>query len=266
MYDRYKRKINYLRVSVTDRCNLRCTYCMPAEGIELINHTDILRFHEITETIKYAVSIGVDKIRITGGEPLVRKGIVDLVDMISKIDGIKDFGMTTNGALLDKFAQQLADAGLHRVNISLDTMDPLKYNELTGLGDITNVFEGIKAAQNAGLNPIKINCVVKKSSDEPDAKEVAKFCIKNDLQIRYIQEMDLETGSFSVVEGGTGGNCSICNRLRLTANGNIMPCLFSDLKFNIRELGIEKAFEQALGKKPKSGHTASKSKFYNVGG
>ncbi len=266
MYDRYNRKINYLRVSVTDRCNLRCTYCMPAEGVELMLHTDILRFHEIAETVKYSVRLGVDKIMITGGEPLVRKGIVDLVDMISKIDGIKDFGMTTNGALLDKFAHQLSDAGLHRVNISLDTMDPLKYNELTRLGDITNVFKGIKAANNAGLNPIKINCVVKKSSDEPDAKEVAKFCKENDLQIRYIQEMDLETGSFSVVEGGTGGNCSICNRLRLTANGNIMPCLFSDLKFNIRELGIEKAFEQALGKKPKSGHTASKSQFYNVGG
>ena len=266
MYDRYNRKINYLRVSVTDRCNLRCTYCMPAEGVELMLHTDILRFHEIAETVKYSVSLGVDKIRITGGEPLVRKGIVDLVDMIAKIDGIKDFGMTTNGALLDKVAHQLSDAGLHRVNISLDTMDPLKYNELTRLGDITNVFKGIKAANNAGLNPIKINCVVKKSSDEPDAKEVAKFCKENDLQIRYIQEMDLETGSFSVVEGGTGGNCSICNRLRLTANGNIMPCLFSDLKFNIRELGIEKAFEQALGKKPKSGHTASKSQFYNVGG
>ncbi len=266
MYDRYNRKINYLRVSVTDRCNLRCTYCMPAEGVELMQHTDILRFHEIVETIEYAVSSGVDKIRITGGEPLVRKGIVELVAMISKIDGIKDFGMTTNGALLDKFAQQLADAGLHRVNISLDTMDSVKYNKLTRLGDITNVFKGIEAAQNAGLKPIKINCVVNKSSGETDAKEVAKFCKKNDLQIRYIQEMDLKTGSFSVVEGGTGGNCSICNRLRLTANGDIMPCLFSDLKFNIRESGIEKAFDQAIGKKPKNGHTASKSQFYNVGG
>ena len=266
MYDRYNRKINYLRVSVTDRCNLRCTYCMPAEGVKLTDHTDILRFHEIVETVKYAVSLGVDKVRITGGEPLVRKGITDLIAVISKTDGIKDFGMTTNGVLLDKYAQQLADAGLHRVNISLDTMDPDKYHKITRLGDITNVFKGIEAAEKAGLTPIKINCVVSKSSNEPDAVEVAKFCKKNNLQIRYIQEMDLETGSFSEVEGGTGGNCSICNRLRLTSKGDILPCLFSDAKYNIRELGIEKAFEKALQTKPQSGYCAKETKFYNVGG
>jgi len=266
MYDRFNRPINYLRVSVTDRCNLRCTYCMPAEGIEMMEHSDILRFHEIVDTVKYAVSVGVDKVRITGGEPLVRKGIVDLVSMIAKIEGIKDLGMTTNGVLLTDFAQDLADAGLQRVNISLDTMNPVTYNKITRIGDINQVFKGIEAAKKAGLTPIKINCVIKKSADEPDAVEVAKFCEENNLHIRYIKEMNLETGSFSLVEGGTGGNCSICNRLRLTANGDIMPCLFSDLRFNIRELGIEKAFEQALGKKPKSGHIASNSQFYNVGG
>jgi len=266
MYDRFNRKINYLRVSVTDRCNLRCVYCMPAEGVKLMHHNDILRFDEIIDTIKFAVSRGVDKVRITGGEPLVKRGIVDLVGMIAKIEGIKDFGMTTNGIFLKKYAQQLADAGLHRVNISLDTLNPEKYREITRVGDINQVFEGIEAAKKAGLTPVKINCVVKKSSDEPDAEEVAQFCAENDLQIRYIQEMNLETGSFSVVEGGTGGNCSICNRLRLTANGDIMPCLFSDLRFNVRELGIEQAFAAALGEKPKNGHVAKKSRFYNVGG
>ena len=174
MYDRYNRKINYLRVSVTDRCNLRCTYCMPAEGVELMHHKDILRFDEIIEIIEYAVCQGVDKVRITGGEPLVRKGITDLIVMISKIKGIKDFGMTTNGVLLDKFAQPLADAGLHRVNISLDTLDADKYNKITRIGDITQVFKGINAAKKAGLTPIKINCVVSKSSNEPDAVEVAE--------------------------------------------------------------------------------------------
>ncbi len=266
MYDRFNRKINYLRVSVTDRCNLRCVYCMPEEGVKLMHHNDILRFNEIIDTIKYAVSKGVDKVRITGGEPLVKKGIVELVEMIAKIDGIKDFGMTTNGIFLKKYAQQLADAGLHRVNISLDTLNSEKYRKITRVGDINQVFEGIEAAKKAGLTPVKINCVVKKSSDEPDAEEVAQFCAENDLQIRYIQEMNLETGSFSVVEGGTGGNCSICNRLRLTANGDIMPCLFSDLRFNVRELGIEQAFAAALGEKPKSGHVAKKSQFYNIGG
>ncbi len=266
MYDRFNRKINYLRISVTDRCNLRCVYCMPAEGVELMHHNDILRFEEIVETVKYAVNQGIDKIRITGGEPLVKRGIVDLVSMIAKIDGINDFGMTTNGIFLNKYAQQLADAGLHRVNISLDTLNPEKYRKITRVGDITQVFKGIKAAKKAGLMPVKINCVVKKSSTEPDAVEVAKFCKENDLQIRYIQEMNLETGNFSVVQGGTGGNCSICNRLRLTANGDIVPCLFSDLRFNVREFGIQEAFEQALGKKPKSGHVAKKSQFYNIGG
>lgn len=266
MYDRFKRKINYLRVSVTDRCNLRCVYCMPAEGVELMHHNDILRFDEIVATVKYAVSRGVDKVRITGGEPLVKKGIVDLVGMIAKIDGIKDFGMTTNGIFLEKYARELKNAGLHRVNISLDTLNPEKYKQITRVGDITKVYAGIKAAKDAGLTPIKINCVIKKSVDEPDAVEVAKFCKENDLQIRFINEMNLETGSFSVVKGGTGGNCAVCNRLRLTANGDIMPCLFSDLRFNVRELGIENAFAAALGEKPKNGHVAVKSKFYNIGG
>jgi len=239
---------------------------MPEEGVQLINHKDILRFHEIIDVINYAVKLGVDKIRITGGEPLVRKGIVDLVKMISEIKGINDFGMTTNGLLLEKYAQELADAGLKRVNISLDTLDPFKYNQITRVGDINKVFSGINAAKKAGLTPIKINCVIKKSSKEIDAVEVAKFCDENDLQIRYIKEMDLETGKFGIVEGGTGGDCSVCNRLRLTAKGDILPCLFSDSKYNVRNLGIEKAFEKALHTKPKTGHCAIETKFYNVGG
>ncbi|MEA3503636.1 MAG: radical SAM protein [Bacteroidota bacterium] len=266
MYDKFNRKINYLRISVTDRCNLRCVYCMPEEGVELIPHKEILSFDEIVDTTKYAVSKGVDKIRLTGGEPLVRKGIVDLVEMISNIEGVKDFGMTTNGILLNELAQPLADAGLHRVNISLDTMDADKYRAITRVGDINKVFKGIEAAKKAGLTPIKINCVIKKSHDEPDAKAVAKFCKENDLQIRYIHVMDLEKGEFSVVEGGTGGDCKICNRLRLTAKGDIMPCLFSNIGYNVREFGIEKAMELAVVNKPRSGHHNSVGKFYNIGG
>ena len=157
MLDKYNRRINYMRISVTDRCNLRCVYCMPAEGIKLIPHKEILSFDEIFEVAKVAVSMGVDKIRITGGEPLVRKNIVELIRMISSLEGVKDFGLTTNGIYLTKYAQQLADAGLHRVNISLDTMNPEKYKQVTRLGDINQVFEGIKAAKKAGLHPVKIN-------------------------------------------------------------------------------------------------------------
>ncbi|MDA3781244.1 MAG: radical SAM protein [Bacteroidales bacterium] len=266
MYDRFNRKINYLRVSVTDRCNLRCVYCMPEDGIQLIDHKEILTFGEIVDVIMYSVSNGVDKVRLTGGEPLVRKGIVDLVAMIAKIDGIKDFGLTTNGILLEEMAQPLADAGLHRVNISLDTMDANKYRKITRLGDINKVFKGIVAAKKAGLLPIKINCVINNSHDEPDAQAVAKFCKENDLQIRYIHVMDLEKGEFSAVEGGTGGDCKICNRLRLTAKGDIMPCLFSNIGYNVRELGIENAIDLAVRNKPRSGHHNSVGKFYNIGG
>lgn len=266
MYDKYNRKINYLRISVTDRCNLRCVYCMPEEGVKLMKHEEILSFDEIVHVSKVAVNMGVDKIRITGGEPLVRRGIVELVERIAKIDGVKDLGMTTNGIVLDKFAQPLADAGLHRVNISLDTLNPKRYKEITRLGNINDVFRGIEAAKKAGLLPIKINCVIKKSHDEPDAQDVAKFCKENDLQIRFIHEMDLETGEFSIVEGGSGGDCKICNRIRLTANGQIKPCLFSDLSYNVRELGTEQAIKLAVANKPKSGTANHTGEFYNIGG
>ena len=266
MYDKFNRKINYLRVSVTDRCNLRCVYCMPAEGVQLMSHDEILSFDEIVEVVQLAVEMGIDKVRITGGEPLVRRGIVDLVRMIGAIEGIKDFAMTTNGVYLAKFASQLANAGLQRVNISLDTLNPEKYKKITRIGDIDMVIKGIEAAVEAGLKPIKINCVIKKSKDEPDALEVKDFCTKNGLNVRFIREMDLGKGSFWKVNGGNGGDCSICNRLRLTSDGKIKPCLFSDLEYNVRDLGVKNALEKALGTKPKSGTASSKNSFSGIGG
>ncbi len=266
MLDKYNRKINYLRISVTDRCNLRCLYCMPAEGIKLISHEEILSYDEIYEVAKIAASMGANKIRITGGEPLVRKNIVELIRMIASIRGVKDFGLTTNGIYLTKYAQQLADAGLHRVNISLDTINPDKYKRVTRLGDINQVFEGIKAAKKAGLNPVKVNCVIQESQLEPDALAVAKYCQENNLKVRFIREMNLETGQFWRVQGGDGGECKICNRLRLTSNGKIRPCLFSDLEYDVRKLGAQKAISLALGNKPKSGTKSKIAKFSNIGG
>ncbi len=266
MYDLYRRNINYLRISVTDRCNLRCVYCMPESGVDLISHSEILTFEEIAEIVNVAVGLGIDKVRITGGEPLVRKGIVDLVKMLAEIKGIKDLSMTTNGTLLSRFAVPLAKAGLQRVNISLDAIKPEKYRAITRVGDIRNVMDGIEAAADAGLKPIKINCVIKKSKDEPDAREVEAFCIEKGFQIRFIKEMDLEKGVFSRVIGGDGGHCKICNRLRLTANGKIKPCLFSDLEFDVRELGIEQAILRAVGKKPESGTENKVNSFSNIGG
>jgi cyclic pyranopterin phosphate synthase len=239
---------------------------MPAEGIRLISHSDILSFEEIIEVVKEGIRLGITKVRITGGEPLVRKGAVNLVGMISKLGGINDFGMTTNGTLLGDFAAGLAKAGLHRINISLDTVNPEKYRSITRGGDIEKVFRGIKAAKEAGISPIKINCVVKNSSLEPDAVEVRKFCDQNGLEARFIHEMDLETGCFSPVEGGDGGNCKSCNRLRLTANGMIKPCLFSNLEYSIRELGIHEALVRAINTKPEKGMVNNRNFFHNIGG
>lgn len=266
MFDRFDRNINYLRISVTDRCNLRCKYCMPEEGIQLLKHSDILSYDEITSFCKVAVNHGITKVRLTGGEPLVRKGITALVRMLSDLNGISDLSMTTNGILLKDFAEELKAAGLHRVNISLDTVDPVKFSEITRGGDLKSVFEGIEAANNAGLQPVKINCVIKASREEPDAMEVSEFCRQNGLEIRYIWQMDLVRGHFSTVIGGTGGDCNNCNRLRLTANGKLKPCLFNDLEFDIRKLGYEEAFMQALQLKPACGTVNSKSAFYNIGG
>jgi cyclic pyranopterin phosphate synthase len=239
---------------------------MPEDGIRLMNHQDILSFEEITEVVRVAVSQGIDKFRITGGEPLVRKDIVTLVSQMASVSGVKDLSITTNGILLEELAQPLKDAGLRRVNISLDTLNPLKFSEITRGGDIEKVLRGIQAAKAAGLEPIKINCVVFKSSNEADALEVKEYGRMNNLQVRFIRQMNLESGEFSVVEGGEGGNCSRCNRLRLTANGMVKPCLFDEQEFSVRELGAEKALLSALNSKPLNGCFNSKGSFYNIGG
>lgn len=266
MYDRFNREINYLRVSVTDRCNLRCTYCMPESGIKLLKHEDVLTYDEIYLVVEEAVNLGVTKVRLTGGEPLVRKEVIELVRMINNIKGIRDYSMTTNGILLEEFAKPLKDAGLQRVNVSMDTTDPVKYKEITRGGDILRVFKGIESARKAGLKPIKINCVVRKSPEEPDARSVKIYCKKNGLEIRYIPQMNLSSGYFSRVIGGEGGNCDSCNRLRLTANGMIKPCLFNDLEFSIRKLGNREALLQAVNQKPRSGSRNHQGRFYNIGG
>lgn len=266
MYDKFNRRISYLRISVTDRCNLRCRYCMPEEGIQLLRHEDILSFDEIVGFTKAAVKRGIEKVRITGGEPLVRRGIVTLVGMISRIEGIKDLSMTTNGVLLKNFAEDLKAAGLKRINISLDTINPEKFFYITRGGNLSDVFDGIETAKRAGLLPVKINCVIKGSKDEDDAREVTKYCKDRNLEIRYIRQMDLVLGHFSPVEGGTGGECALCNRLRLTANGMLRPCLFNDIKFDIRAMGYDEAIMKAVGMKPECGSNNLTGNFYNIGG
>lgn len=232
----------------------------------MLKHEDILTFDEIVEFTRTAVHMGINKVRITGGEPLVRRGIVDLVAMIAKIDGITDLAMTTNAVLLKQFAQPLFDAGLKRVNISLDTMDENKYSEISRGGNLTDVIDGIITAKAVGFNPIKINCVVRKSSTEPDAQLVKRFAVENNLMVRFIPLMDLDNGIHGIVEGGEGGDCARCNRLRLTANGIVKPCLFSDIGYSVRELGAREAFIKALDNKPECGGISTTGEFYNVGG
>jgi GTP 3',8-cyclase len=266
MYDRFDRQIDYLRISVTDRCNLRCVYCMPAEGIQLLKHEDILTFDEITEVARIALEMGVRKIRLTGGEPLVRKGITDLVKMIAGIEGLQNLSMTTNGIFLDKFALPLKEAGLQRINVSLDTLDPVKYQHITRGGSLENVLEGLNAAKEAGLLPIKINCVTGNLTDEEDIVRMKRFSEENNYQIRFIRQMDLATGEFYVVDGGDGGNCKLCNRLRLTSNGIVKPCLFNATGFNVRELGAREAILKAVDNKPKCGTFNREEEFSRIGG
>lgn len=266
MFDRFNRRINYLRVSVTDRCNLRCVYCRPEEGLPLSRETTIMSFEEIAEVVRTAVGMGMDKVRLTGGEPLVRRDVLRLVEMLARIDGVRDLSMTTNGTLLAPMARDLKSAGLHRVNISLDTLDAERFRKLTRGGELEAVLSGIYAAIDAGLVPVKLNCVVKASSNEPDARMVAEFASKIGADVRFIRQMDLALGLFWPVDGGTGGICSICNRLRLTCEGKVLPCLFSDLAFDVRELGAEEALRRAVSCKPRTGLYSRLNRFCKVGG
>jgi cyclic pyranopterin phosphate synthase len=264
--DGFGREINYLRVSVTDRCNLRCRYCVGPEGVKLLPREEILSFEEIMEVVAQAALIGVRKVRLTGGEPLVRRNIVRLVAAISKIEGIEDLAMSTNGALLEQHAGELADAGLQRVNVSLDTVDPERYRHLTRGGDVNRVLRGIEAARSAGLEPVKLNCVSGGPCRPADRESVQAYAREQGLQLRIIPHMDFASGSFSVVQGGSGGDCSRCNRLRLSSDGRIRPCLFCDLAYSVRELGADRALREAVAHKPEAGRSCTHDWMHGIGG
>lgn len=238
---------------------------MPAEGIPLLAHQDILSIEEIYHFTATAVDCGITKVRLTGGEPLVRHGIVTLIARLATLSGITDLAMTTNGILLAPMAAKLRRAGLHRVNISLDSTDPERYRAITRGGDIGQVFNGITAARKVGLSPIKLNCVIENSPNEPDALAVQAFGDQHGFEVRFIPRMETENGLFSSVIGGDGGNCKICNRLRLSSTGMLYPCLFSDIGYSIRKLGARSAITNALANKPISG-THSHHQFYQIGG
>jgi len=278
-HDLFNRPINYLRISVTDRCNLRCVYCMPPQGIALFPHGDILTYEEITGVVQAAAELGISKVRLTGGEPLVREGLPKLVAMIKAVPGIDDISLTTNGIYLERFAQSLKEAGLKRVNVSLDSLDAEKFKGLTRGGDLSTVLRGIKAAHEAGLVPVKVNVVVMGGINDDEIERFARLTVTDGWHVRFIELMPFVTeegvrGKFVPISevrarlrklgeleasapitgngpakyyrfAGAAGTigfispvsdhfCYSCNRLRLTADGKLRPCLLSDDEIDLR--------------------------------
>jgi cyclic pyranopterin phosphate synthase len=187
-HDSYGRRIRYLRISLTDACNLRCVYCMP-EHMQFRPRHELMSDEEIMFLVKVAASLGVDKIRLTGGEPTIRPGVVELVREIAAVPGIRDVAMTTNALLLNELAKPLAEAGLNRVNISIDTIDPERFRRITRWGDIDDVWRGIAAAEEAGLRPVKLNCVVTRGFNDGDVNDLARLTLENDWEVRFIEMM-----------------------------------------------------------------------------
>lgn len=309
--DTYGRPIQYLRVSVTDRCNLRCVYCMPEKGIPLISHQEVLRYEEIVRVVRIAVEMGFVHVRLTGGEPLVRKGIVGLVEALSSIPGLDDLSMTTNGILLARYAERLARAGLRRVNISLDTLRPDRFRRITRWGRLEDVLAGREAALAAGLRPVKVNTVVVRGLNDDEVVDLARLTLEPDWHVRFIEVMPLGEGAhwsgdgtvsaaeirrrieaalgpLVAVRGEAGAGparyyrlpgakgtlgfispvtehfCQACNRLRLTSDGRLLPCLLSDLAIDLRtplragadDGTLREIFRRAVVAKPRGHHLA----------
>ncbi|QYR20423.1 GTP 3',8-cyclase MoaA [Paenibacillus sp. sptzw28] len=279
--DRFERVHDYLRISVTDRCNLRCLYCMPEEGVEFAPSSDLLSYDHIVEVVEIGASLGISKLRITGGEPLVRPGLDGLVSRLAAIPGIRDISLTTNGVLLADQAEALRRAGVNRVNISLDTLDPTRFRFIARRGDLKRVMDGIEAAARVGFSPIKLNCVLLKGVNEDEIAAFLKMAYEHPLHVRFIeympighaddnwknhylpltrvleiaqeQSLDVErlddivgngpsedyritggTGSFGLIHPISDHFCKRCNRLRLTADGNLKPCLYWVDELNVK--------------------------------
>src|SRR5919109_1817178 len=223
--DVYKRPMRDLRISVTDRCNFRCTYCMPLDEYEWINKKEILTFEEITRLATLAVKLGVEKIRLTGGEPLVRQNLDQLVAKLSAISGLKDLCLTTNGSLLAEKIGALKAAGLNRVNISVDTLDPEKFRRMTKRGDLNKVLEGIFAAKEHGLDPIKVNAVIERGVNDEDILPLVEFSREHGFAMRFIEYMDV-------------GNSNNWTSEKLVSKKEILDII--DARYPLRELGRDK--------------------------
>ena len=268
LLDRFNRKIDYLRISVTDRCNHRCVYCMPAAPFVPKSHSDILSYEQIELLVRVAVKMGITKVRLTGGEPLVRKDIEQLVAKLAVIDGINEVCMTTNGSLLADTAMKLKRSGLGRVNISIDSLDADKYHRITRGGDLRRVVAGVDAAIEAELTPIKINMVILDDTSENDIRVMKAFCEQRDLQLQKIMRFSLyDRADLSRrFEVERPPKCSRCNRLRLTADGFLKPCLFSDNEIRVDFGDIGSSIREAVAKKPENGSSCRNRLMSQIGG
>ena len=268
MFDSYNRRIDYLRVSVTDRCNLRCTYCMPESGITLKRHADILPYEQIIQIVSAAAALGIHKIRLTGGEPLVRKNISFLVRELKRVAGISEVSLTSNGTLLGSLAAELKRAGLDRLNISLDTLDAGKYRQITRNGELEMVLAGISAAAQAGFRFTKINMVLIPGFNDNEVETMQRFCRKNDLRLQRIHHYSLHDHETARKEltAERPLSCGVCNRLRLTADGKLKPCLFSDHEFAVDFRDIPASLERAVRAKPQHGVACRSRENWQIGG
>lgn len=283
LIDAFGRVHTDLRISVTDRCNLRCCYCMPAQGVSFCTHDEILTFEEIARFVRVGAGLGVSGVRLTGGEPLVRRHVCRLVEMLARVPGVDDLAMTTNAVLLAEHAAALKAAGLGRLNISLDTLDRSKFQRITGCDDLPRVLEGIEAAREAGFRPIKLNALAVRGLTEEDVVPLARFARARGLQLRFIEFMPLDgdaqwdashvlsgeeilriltetvgplesasppnshapaveyrfvdgCGTIGLIHAVSRPFCDRCNRLRLTAEGQVRNCLFSREEWDARAL------------------------------
>jgi len=268
LIDQYNRSITYLRISVTDRCNYRCTYCMPPGGVTLKPHEQMLRYEDIIAIVREAAALGVAKIKLTGGEPLVKRNIEELVRGIAAVPGISDLGMTTNASLLTpEKARALKQAGLMRVNISLDTLDAAHFCRITRGGRIEDVLRGIDAALEAGLTPVKINMVVFADTTVEEVDAMGRFCAAKGARLQTISHFSLhERAGKNYMEAGRPPRCEECNRLRLTADGYFKSCLFSDDEIKVDMQNIRQSIIHAVANKPPSGSTCTTRAMSQIGG
>ncbi len=279
LIDKYNRHLNYLRISITDRCNLRCLYCAPGGLVPKLPHDDILRYEEILRVVRLGVRLGISKVRLTGGEPLMRKGVYEFLEELVAIDGLSDISLTTNGVMLAENIEKIETAGIKRINISLDTLNREKFKHITGYDLFDQVWAGIEKAYAHGFDPIKLNVVALRGYNDDEFVDLAKLSLTYPFHIRFIEYMpignaqmnssdyiltpDIKTclsplgdlvpvtrkhmdgpaqryrikgarGEIGFIQAMSQHFCHTCNRLRLTANGQLRPCLLSDKQLDIR--------------------------------